>query len=143
PAVARFGQRDLRRALHRQLLAVDAHARSALGLAQYEMRDVAGRDVVLRAVVAAPGIHIGAVVVFAETIDRDPMGLVVPRGVSDEADAVRRPAAARDILAMKCVEPLAEFRRRAMRRLFRYQKLNVRRLHAAVPGIERALEVNP
>src|SRR5216110_1913932 len=67
-------------------------------------------DVVGSAVVGALRVHFRALVLFLETVERNPVAAVVARGVSQEADVIGRNLALVAVLFEERVKPLTDER---------------------------------
>ena len=91
-------------------------------LAQRQARHVVRLDLVLRAARCALRIDVGALVVLVHAVHRNPVVVVVARGVGDEANVLRRRLALVAPLLQKGVQPLAHQRAGAVARLLRDQE---------------------
>src|SRR5689334_7960051 len=79
-------------------LAVDADLPGAAGFSQREAGEIARRDFVSLPAVESLGVHLGALVMLLERVERDPIIPVVAGRVGEEADVIRRDAAAVAVL---------------------------------------------
>ena len=108
PSAAVLVERDLRPRFHFQRLAVDLNFTDMFRLAQNQAREVFRFDG--SAAVGALRVHFRALVMFIETVERNPVAAVVARGVSQEADVIGRNLAFVAVLFEERVKPLTDER---------------------------------
>src|SRR5438045_2647840 len=89
PFSGRLLEDDLGSPLHLQLLPVDLDAGGLGGFPKCEACQILGRNLILLAPTRALGIHLSALVVLFESVERHPKALVVTRGVGQELDMIR------------------------------------------------------